>query len=594
MGPMGPMGSMSPGDSSSRGDSSGKDSGPWIPSEPLVFPGEDGTNNVDFARTNEIQLSLQGANIDMVVQWLAQTTGKSVIKHPRAQCQLTITSTRKVTQREALNLVYRALALEGFSAIEFNKSILIVPAGQEPRMSPALVDSAQKAVPEGRQRVMKVFGLKHLQAAEVKDRIKSALTDKATIELDEKANQLIISDYNDNIRLAGELIEALDTDRSQDVTVRVISLKHVSAQELAKELAPIYQKMSGKSGRDLVDVAADDRSNALIVLSSEANFKALELLISGLDSEDAREKVMRTFTLKNADAQDVAKQLQDLNQDQDPFSRYAYIISSSSSEKNTKKLSVVADRRRNAIVVQAPPAQMEGIEKMVKELDAPVDDDSLAPKIYQLKYVSAGDIVDVLNELFLKKTPQRTYWDYYSDSPPSTTDRDVGRLYGKVRFTSEPYANAIIVTSNSKENLVVVEDVLKQLDQPSEASESTLHIGLRYAKASTVANSINILFARNGSPPMRPSPSRGSRPSTILSSSSSKIVLPARALTSNRQPRRKAIFRGSAASLTAPAARMARRPLAWCPTWLAGSGLSPTSAAMPCWFRQMSTTSRRC
>ena len=41
-----------------------------------------------------IQLSFQGANIEMVVQWLAQTTGKSVVKHPMVQCQLTIVSSR--------------------------------------------------------------------------------------------------------------------------------------------------------------------------------------------------------------------------------------------------------------------------------------------------------------------------------------------------------------------------------------------------------------------------------------------------------------------------------------------------------------------
>ena len=145
---------------------------------------------------------------------------------------------------------------------------------------------------------------------------------------------------------------------------------------------------------------------------------------------------------------------------------------------------------------------MEGIEKMIQELDEPVSDDSLAPRIYPLKYVSAVDIEDVLNELFLKKTQQRNYWDYY-ENPEAQADRDVGRLYGKVRITSEPYANAIIVTSNSKENLAVVEDVLKQLDQPSEAGESTLRISLKFAKAFTVANSINILFAKNGSPPLR-------------------------------------------------------------------------------------------
>ena len=321
---------------------------------------------------------------------------------------------------------------------------------------------------------------------------------------DKSSNRLIISAPKSKLPEVLRLIGILDTDKPEDVALRVIPLKNVNAADLAKELAPLYQKTGGRSPRDSVEVAANERSNSLIVLSSEASFKAIEKLVSALDTEDALEKTTRTFLLKNADAQDVAKQLQDLNKDQDSSSRYPYFFfsSSGSSAKGPKKMSVVADRRRNCIIVQAPPGQMEGIENMIQELDEPVSDNSLAPRIFPLKYVSAVDIEDVLNELFLKKTQQRSYWDYY-ENPEAQADRDVGRLYGKVRITSEPYANAIIVTSNSKENLAVVEDVLKQLDQPSEAGESTLRIGLKFAKAFIVANNINILFAKNGSPPLR-------------------------------------------------------------------------------------------
>ena len=574
--------------------------------------------------SDEIQVSFQGANIDMIVQWLAQTTGKSVVKHPQAQCQLTIMSSKKVSTREAINLVYRALALEGFTAIESGNSILIVPEGKEPKMSPELLDPSRKDIPEGRQRLVKIFSLAHIQAAELREKVRGVLSDKGTIDTDDRANQLVVTDFNDNLRLLAELIhefdipasglileiyplknaeaddlgslltlilnaqssapgsptkssrssgggpspaapgsmpgssppsgggsssggdsppssgggsqsvnqpvriwpdktanrlvisapksrvsevlrliDILDTAKPQDVALRIIPLKNVNALDLVKEIGPLYQKLGSRSPREMVEVAANDRSNSLIILSSEANFKAIEKLITGLDTEDAMEKITRTFPLKNADAQDVAKQLQDLNKDQDASSRYPYFFfSSSSASKGSRKMSVVADRRRNSLIVQAPPAQMDSIEKMIQELDEPVKDDSLAPRIYSLKYVSAVDIEDVLNELFLKKTQQRNYWDYY-DNQESTADRDVGRLYGKVRITSEPYANAIIITSNSKENLTVVETVLKQLDQPSEAGESTLRIGLRFAKAFTVANSINVLFAKNGSPPLR-------------------------------------------------------------------------------------------
>ena len=352
-----------------------------------------------------------------------------------------------------------------------------------------------------------MFALKHAQASDLKEKVKSALSDKASIDVDERANEIIIADYNDNLRVVGELIDALDSDRPEDVAVRVISLKHVSAQDLAKEITPLYQKLNGKS-KSVIDVAADDRSNALIVLSSDSDFRAIERLAEMLDTEDAQEKAVKTFVLKNADAEDVAKQLQSLSQDSTVNSRYVYYLNGS-GDSNTKKMSIVADRRRNAVIVQAPPAQMEGLAKMIDELDEPVASESLAPKIFHLKFVSAVDIEDVLNELFLKKQQQRSYWDsYYDDyyggsSSSSSSSQDVGKLYGKVRITSEPYSNTLIVTANSRENLAAVEDVLSQLDRPSDAGESTLRIGLRFAKASTVANGMNILFAKNGSPPMR-------------------------------------------------------------------------------------------
>jgi len=588
--------------------------------DPSTSSSETRTN----ASPDEIQVSFQGANVDMIVQWLAQTTGKSVVKHPRVQCQLTIVSSKKVSPREAINLIYRALALEGFTAVESSNAILVVPEGQEPKMSPVLLGVAQGEIPEGRQRLVKLFPLTHVQAADLRERIRGALSDKGTVETDDRANQLIVTDYNENLRLLAELIKdldvsssyltvetypikygdadevgnllnlilnsqsggsssparpkpssgpspsggpvppggpmpsagppppsgdsapsgggaaatagsqvriwpdksanrliiaapkskvpeiqrllaILDTDKPQDVSVRLIPLKNISATELVKALGPLYQKMTSRSPKDAVEVSADEQSNSLIVLSSEANFKIVENLATSLDTEDAQEKITKTFPLKNADAQDVAKQLQELNQEQTSYSRYVYYFSAPSG-KTTRKMSVVADRRRNALIIQAPPAQMDNIARIIEELDEAISDESLAPKIYALKYVSAVDIEDVLNELFLKKQPQRPYWDYfyYDSSPESTADRDVGRLYGKVRITSEPYSNSLIITANSKESLAAVENVIEQLDRPSEAGESTLRIGLKFAKASTVANSINILFAKNGSPPLRP------------------------------------------------------------------------------------------
>jgi type II secretory pathway component GspD/PulD (secretin) len=343
-----------------------------------------------------------------------------VVKHPRVQCQLTIVSSSKVSKRDALNLIYRALSLEGFATIESSNAILIVPEGQEPKMSPELMAPAAGEIPEGRQRLMKVFQVQHLTASEITERLKGVLSEQGTLEADDRGNRIIATDYTENIRLLAELIpqldlaspsdsdiriyalkfaeaeqlaglltlvlnerpappssapsrssssrssrptvmmpgmpppssptssgpapstatgdeqvrfwpdstsnrlivsaprsripeieeliRVLDAQKPADVAIRVLPLKHVNAVDLIADIAPLYQKMSGRSLKDMIEVSANDLSNSLIVLSSEANFKAIEELVHTLDTPDAQDKIVRTFPLRNADAEDVAEQ----------------------------------------------------------------------------------------------------------------------------------------------------------------------------------------------------------------------------------------------------------------------------------------------
>jgi len=342
----------------------------------------------------------------------------------------------------------------------------------------------------------------------------SATTGSAssTIKLwpDRTANQLIVVAPKAKIPEIKSLLEILDTPKPQDVTIRVLPLRNVSAEDLVREISPLLQKMVGKSARDRMEVTANMRSNSLIVLSSEENFKNLEKLIASLDREEAQKKAVRAFQLQNADAEEVAKQLQDLQQDQSSNSRFPYyIFGSSSGGRDNKKVNVVADRRRNTVIVQAPPAAMPDLENLIKTLDEPVSDAALAPKIYRMKYVSAADIADVLNELFLKKPQQRSSWDPFGFPTMDNSDRDGragSKLFGKVRITSEPYSNSIIVTSNSAENLAAIEEVLETLDSPSQAGETTMRITLNFAKATSLASALNVLFAKGGSPALRAQP----------------------------------------------------------------------------------------
>lgn len=448
-----------------------------------------------------VNLSFKGANIDAIIQWLSKTTGKSIIKHPQANCKITIVSVDKLKKAEALDLLYHALSLEGVTTTENDKTIVIHPENVDAKVQPELLDSSDTEYPNGWRPVMRVFELKNVQASEMDNKIRELLSKNAKVQADEAGNKLIVTDYAENIELLDRLLASLDVEQSEDYTVRSIPIKNVDAEDLDDEISDLFRNKSRNGGLS-VDITANERSNSLIVMSSAADFKSIQELVRSLDTEDAQKSVLRQFQLVNAEAQEVATQLETLYENQDGRDRYSYY--SYRRRSNDQSVSFVADTRRNILLVQGPPSAMEQIGELIKTLDEPISEDSLAPEIFQLEFVSAVDMEEVLNELFNESTNQRNYWggwDRWDNRRNSGSSNSTGRLLGKVKITAEPYSNSIIVSSNSPENAAAVAEVLKTLDVPSQAGDTTLRVPLNFAEAVKVANSINVLFAKAGSPP---------------------------------------------------------------------------------------------
>ncbi len=551
------------------------------PAPPIEAANEESTD--EPKNPDEVHLSFEGASIDVIVKWLAEMTGKSIVKHKEVDVKLNVLSSNGIPKAEAIQLVYGALALEGFVAIENRNVIVIVPEKLASKAGTEIL-TASDGAPIGRQIVMQVFELRNAQAEKVKKALTALVSKEGKLEVDERANKVIIQDYGDNVRLVSELvreldiptqsdtitevfplqfmeaesvaqilsqvfgqkgaapknarnrkrkgkaatpatdnitilpdntsnrvvvsapavkmgeirqlIETLDARKPRDVGVRVVPLTHVNAQELVREVRRLYSRMQGKSLKERIEIAANTRSNTLIVLSSEQNYREIVSLVENLDTEDAEQRATRTFSLKHADAEDLALQLEELYDDGLPSWR----------RREAVKILFVPNRRRNEIIAIGSPATLDRVSEMIEILDEPVSDEDLAPRIFPIKYSDAAGIKKVLDELFIKKSNDRPWW------AQSDSSDEVGRLFGKVRFATDPFSNSIIVTTNSAENFEVIERILAQLDRRSPDREETLYVQLNHAKAVTVSNNLNILFAGPGARAWSPRARRPNQP----------------------------------------------------------------------------------
>jgi general secretion pathway protein D len=309
-------------------------------------------------------------------------------------------------------------------------------------------------------------------------------------------NWLLVRGPEEVLEKADSLIRQLDREKPPELDLNVIMVRHANAGDLARQLSELFQKRpQKKSIKETIEVTADERSNALMVLSSPENFALIQGLVEQLDTEKSRTSETRSYQLVYADAEDVADQLNDLYsglQDR-PFYYYYY-----SRGRTADAARFVPERRTNSLIVIAKPADFLQIEDLIAKLDQPLNQTEVSPRIYRIQNIDAKEMTEILTDVFGGEEEERTggYWWYMARS--GGAQAGVGRLYGKVRFVHEPTTNSVIVITNNKENFAIIEELIREMDRTVPEYANTVVHHLEHANATDMADQLNSLFARRG------------------------------------------------------------------------------------------------
>jgi general secretion pathway protein D len=539
------------------------------------------------AAPDTINLNLKGANIEQVMKFIGDTTGKPVLQGKDVKGTVTVVSPGAVTKERGIDLICQALRIQGISVVERDGVIYVVqtkdvpqlgvqpvePAGAEPaegfvrKMIPiqfADVEHVQKLVepllgegakaqadPVSRQLILtvsaadlpsiervisqvdvleiqetqvRIFQLKHAEAAEIADVLKAVLeggTGAAegggarkppregappggpsssagvlAVVAYPTVNWILVRAPKETLEAAEALIAELDREKPPEVTLFVLTLKHSDARDLARQLSEVFKQRRVTRGvRDTVEITADTRSNSLIVYATPENAELVKGVVKEVDTEESRRTETRIRPLEHADADDLATQLNGLYS---ASIQYSYPWYSYSRQQLGETTRFVAEPHSNSLIIVAQPNQFEEIEELITKLDQPLNTTEISPRIYPVRNVDAEDMTDVLNEVFGGQQEQRSsgYWYYYDYS--RTQQSTVGRLYGKTRFVHEPATNSVIVITNNAKNFDIIEEVIRDLDRAMPEAANTMVYPLEHADAEVMATQLNRLFAPPG------------------------------------------------------------------------------------------------
>ena len=176
-----------------------------------------------------------------------------------------------------------------------------------------------------------------------------------------------------------------------------------------------------KTATATVTAVGDERSNCLVVSASEEVMPQIAALVKQVDVPTQDDAVVDVFSLRYADAEDVAEILKDIYSDststqntpgQRQFGMFGRMMggmpgggaatsqsSSSSRSLGQADVTVVADTRTNSIVVNASPTTLATVAKVIEKLDA-------TPKnvtqvyIYRIENADLENLQTILEGMF--------------------------------------------------------------------------------------------------------------------------------------------------------------------------------------------------
>ncbi len=120
----------------------------------------------------------------------------------------------------------------------------------------------------------RVFPLQFVRASDLKQALLSLLSPRGKLEIEQKANSVIITDTPESIRAADETLQQMDKKQE----TRVYRLNYAKPAELQKSLASLIPQAEG-------EVLLDERTNSVIVSASPLLMQKIEALVAAWDKQ---------------------------------------------------------------------------------------------------------------------------------------------------------------------------------------------------------------------------------------------------------------------------------------------------------------------
>lgn len=292
-----------------------------------------------------------------------------------------------------------------------------------------------------------------------------------------------------------EVIEQIkkQSDATQPV-INVVPLKHVDSLALATVLTTLYdQNFAQRQGT--VSITGLGQPNAILLIGREEAMAAILDLVKKLDQPLDPSSQLKVFKLIHTSALQMQTTVRDFFVERAP-------TANTPRPGLGVRVSVVADYRTNALIVQAGPRDLLEVAKLIDELDVASTQTEIEMRVFPLRNALSDDLAPILQDAINGPTDAAGEGQVQAPNGKlSIIDRAVGgddrRLNGGilagVLVTSNPSINALLIRAPAR-SMELIEVLIKQLDQPPSLESQIKVFPIESNDATSLAQIIQQLF----------------------------------------------------------------------------------------------------
>nr|WP_269141505.1 type II secretion system secretin GspD [Sphingomonas sp. IC-56] len=243
----------------------------------------------------DVVINMRGVEITDVADQISRITGRTLILDPAVKGAVTVTSATPLTKAGVWELFQSVLRANGFSAVRSGRAWRIVPAANAVRDG-----GVPSRAAGGQELVTRMVRLSNVPSADVARVVRPLVATFGSVEPLTAPNAIVVTDYADNVRRVEAIARQLDGGSGQSFAT--ITLRNGNAGDVAQSLQGVLGDAQGGTG---ARVAADARSNTVIIRGTPAAVAEARRIAITLDQPGGATPITRMFRLNYADAESV-------------------------------------------------------------------------------------------------------------------------------------------------------------------------------------------------------------------------------------------------------------------------------------------------